>query len=382
MPNFEDTVSKVLGAYGNTMGGMGSWAGVLPMGKTYKGFSSTQPTTQKASPEMIKKVAALAGIPPEAVQIYIDAMNSSDPGLADLAGTGVANLMDGSGNGSGSGGGGGGSSFQMGVDPAGAWNAEMGYKRSVDIMNAIGELVSAEVSRRATSVDAGAKLLDMYQQAVGISAPSGMKDIPGFEEGGLASDLASRLGISMPQGGQNAERAKIPFSSLAANVNKLNTPIESDIERFRALIQELIPEVPQLSNMNVAGSMSGAGGGAYAQDIDWASLMEPEPEQSGVSEAVRKIINNNAGQPAKVHLRPQDPGFPSAKPQRPGLHTNVPAAGDINWKSPEVQKIVNQIRNEPGGLRYYTGARLTMEVKKRLAKLKGGYETKKIEETG
>lgn len=247
------------------------------------------PTAGKLSPQKIKMLAAMAGIPPEAVQMYLEASAGGDFAAAELAGLGIENLMSQQ-----SGGGGDGGSFQMGVDPAQAWNAEMDYKRSVDVMNAIGELVGAEVSRRGMAVDKGANLLEMYQQAVGISAPAAMKDVPGFEAGGLAEDLGKRLGISLPQGGQNAERAKIPFSALAANVNKLNTPIESDIERFRALIQSLIPEVPHVSNMTVGGSYSGGGGGM--EGVDWASLMAEEPAQeSGVSDSVRKAILSAGG---------------------------------------------------------------------------------------
>lgn len=181
--------------------------------------------------------------------------------------------------------GGGGGSYSLGVDPAQEYNQTMQFNREQKIADFIGLLISEEVQRKGLALSTGADLIKQYHDAMAGAAPAGLKVYPGFEVGGENDRIRAALKLpENPMAGpaRNLQMGKIPFSTISDNLNEFqNMTPESQIEKYKPLIESMYPEKPPLETIQTSGSWSGGGGG-----------MEPLPPEDGVSPEIAQTLLN------------------------------------------------------------------------------------------
>jgi hypothetical protein len=169
-----------------------------------------------------------------------------------------------------------GSSFGIGADPAGAFNAQMGFDRNSAVAALAQAMMEAEYSRKGMQAEGGAGLIDSFAQALGWASPASQKSAIGYEPGGLAEKYAKQTGTSTDFIGpfQNATKATLPFQQIADILNSIPSPEES-MDRFRPLAEQLMPPIAPIGNMNTSGS-----------------------SQSGVSSEFSNLMSSLLGTPA------------------------------------------------------------------------------------
>lgn len=209
-------------------------------------------------------VAKQLGIP---VQDVLNYMGMQNMGFGDLGTTALNASLEK--YGSPSGGGGGSSSFSLGVDPAQEFNQTMEFNRESSIADFIGNIISQEVQRKGLALSTGADLIKQYQDAMANAMPSNLKVVPGFENNGMVSKMGRMMGVDtsgIMQSAQNPEFGTIPFSTLSDQMNEYNamTP-ESQIEKYRPLIEQMFKEQQPLETMQTSGSGSWDSSGGMEQ---------------------------------------------------------------------------------------------------------------------